>query len=175
MKCELCQINEVTRAIRKVTDGCEQDVFVCNNCALVEESGYTAAEPMDRFSSDAVLTKVPNVHVFMDATIKVAGLSSGKRCPECGFTIDSNESFNNLRCPVCYKTFAREIAERNLVAGYRGKEPVKGKPGVEIVTLKSQIANAVREKRFDDVFPLKLALEDAESRLKRLKSSDGEA
>ena len=175
MKCELCQANEVSSVIKKVVDGAEQDVFVCNRCALVECSGYSAAEPIDRFSSDAVLSKVPNVNVFMDATINIAGIASGKRCPHCGFTVNGNSSYRNLGCPECYKTFGEEIMERNFVADYSGKRPQSPKEGVEIVALKSQIEDAVREQRFDDVFRLKLALEDAESRGARLRRPEGDA
>ncbi len=174
MKCELCQADEVRRVVQKAVDGVEQDVFVCNRCALVENSGCSAAEPTDRLSADTALAKVPNVKVFMDATINIAGIASGKICPRCGFTVTRNASYRTLGCPVCYKTFAKEIRERNLVAGYSGKRPHTPEDGVTIVALKSQIEDAVREKRFYDVFRLKLALEDAESRDKRFRRSEGE-
>ena len=174
MKCELCRSNEVSRVIQKIVDGSEQDVFVCNRCAMEECSGYSAAEPIDRLSTDGVSSKVPNVNVFMDATINVSGIISGKRCPECGFTVTCNSSYKNLGCPECYETFRKEIAERNLAAGYSGKRPQSVNGGVEIVSLKSQIEAAVREHRIDDVFRLKLALEDVESRGQRLRRSEGE-
>lgn len=174
MKCELCHSNEVRRVIQKVIDGAEQDVFVCNRCALEECSGYSAADPIDRLSSDGVSSKVPNVNVFMDATINIAGIASGKRCPKCGFTVTRNASYKDLGCPECYKTFGKEIVERNLAVGYCGKRPQPSTDGVEIVALKSQIEDAVRENRFDDVFRLKLELEDAESRGQRFRRSEGE-
>ncbi len=175
MKCEICETHDVTRAIRKVVDGFEQDVFVCESCARVECSGYASTEPIDRFSPDGALSRVPNVKVFMDATIKIAGLNSGKRCPRCGFRLSGNASFRNLGCPACYKTFEQEIRERRLEGRYRGKRPQEPVDGIEIIALKSQIDDAVREQRFDDVFRLKLALEDVESRVKRLRSSEGES
>lgn len=174
MKCELCHSNEVCRVIQKVVDGSEQDVFVCSRCALEECSGFSAAEPINRLSADRASSKVPNVNVFMDATINIAGIASGKCCPECGFTVQGSSSYKNLGCPECYKTFGKEIVERNLAAGYSGKRPHPVNDGIEIVSLKSQIEDAMRENRSDDVFRLKLALEDAESRGNRLRRSEGE-
>ncbi len=142
MKCEICHSNEVNRVIKKVVDGSEQDVFVCNRCAMEECSGYSAAEPIDRFSTDGVSSKVPNVNVFMDATINIAGIASGRRCPKCGFTITRNASYRNLGCPECYKTFRKEIMERNLAAGYSGKRPHSVNNGIEIVSLLPALLHA---------------------------------
>ena len=167
MKCELCNLKNVNRAIKKLVDGVEQDFFVCNSCAMEEESGYSAGEAAESLKSDGREDMVPNVNVFMDATINIAagfGGVVGRRCPVCGFTVTKNSSYKNLGCPDCYKTFEKEIFERQLADGYSGKRPTEGDAGVEIVALKSQIEDAVRESRFDDVFRLKLQLEDAESR-----------
>ncbi|MFO7936028.1 MAG: hypothetical protein R6V06_00225 [Kiritimatiellia bacterium] len=174
MKCELCQVNEVTRVIRKNIDGTEQDVFVCNQCAMQETSGYTAADTTDCAVTDGVSSKVPNAKVFMDATIRISGAASGRCCPKCGFTVRNESSYRHLGCPECYKIFGREIAERNFAAGYSGKRPQPVRSGVEIISLKSKIEAARREQRFDDVFRLKLALEDVESRGQRFRRSEGE-
>ena len=176
MKCELCNLNKVNRAIKKLVDGVEQDFFVCNSCAMEEESGYSAGEAAASLSRGGQEGMVPNVNVFMDATINIAagfGGVAGKQCPVCGFAVTKNSSYKNLGCPDCYKTFEKAILERQLADGYSGKRPPEGDSRVEIVALKSQIEDAVRESRFDDVFRLKLQLEDAESRGKGPGSPEG--
>jgi len=177
MKCELCNSNEVNRAIKKIADGVEQDFFVCNKCAIEEGSGYSAGEFATSFRNGLRNEMVPNVNVFMDATINISaapGGVAGKRCSTCGFTVTKNASYKNLGCPDCYKTFEKEILERKLADGYSGKRPPEADSKIEIVALKSQIEDAVRESRFNDVFRLKLQLEDAESRGKGLGRPEGD-
>ncbi|MDD2600925.1 MAG: hypothetical protein PHO37_17160 [Kiritimatiellae bacterium] len=173
MKCELCNSNQVDRAIKKRVDGVEEDLFVCNNCALVEGSGSSARAAMPVAHGDDDI--MPSVSVFMDATINISaefGGAAGKYCPTCGFRVRRDASFKNLGCPDCYKIFEKEICERQLAEGYSGKRLPSKDARVEIVALKSQIEDAVRESRFHDVFRLKLQLEDAESRGRGLGSSE---
>ncbi|MDA3925991.1 MAG: hypothetical protein PF904_14940 [Kiritimatiellae bacterium] len=176
MKCELCNLNEVEQAIRKIADGIEQDLFVCNKCAMQESSGCSMGKVASALNSGEQDDIVPDVNVFMDATINIsADLGvAGKRCSSCGFTVTKNASYKNLGCPDCYKTFEKEILERQLADGYCGKRPPESDSRVEVVALKSQIEDAVRESRFDDVFRLKLQLEDAESRGRGLGSPEGD-
>jgi len=176
MKCELCNSNKVDRAIKKLVDGVEQDFFVCNNCAMEECSGSSAGETAAALRHGGCDDIVPSVNVFMDATINIASDFRGvvgKRCRTCGFMVTRNSSYKNLGCPDCYKTFGKEIFERQLAEGYCGKRPPSGDARVEIVALKSQIEDAVRESRFDDVFRLKLQLEDVESRGRGLDRPEG--
>jgi protein arginine kinase activator len=176
MKCELCNSNEVNRAIKKIADGVEQDFFVCNQCAMEESSGFSG-DFAASLSHGLKNEMVPNVNVFMDATINISagpGGAAGKRCPTCGFIVTKNASYKNLGCPDCYKTFEKEILKRKLADGYSGKRPPEADPKIEIVALKSQIEDAVRESRFNDVFRLKLQLEDAESRGKGLGRPEGD-
>ncbi|MFA7173087.1 MAG: hypothetical protein WC340_06690 [Kiritimatiellia bacterium] len=175
MKCELCNSNQVDRAIKKQVDGIEEDLFVCNNCALEEGSRNSASEAVSVASgSDDIM---PSVNVFMDATINISaefGGAAGKHCPTCGFRVRRDASFKNLGCPDCYKIFEKEIYERQLTEGYSGKRLPSKDARVEIVALKSQIEDAVRESRFHDVFRLKLQLEDVESRGRGLGRSQGD-
>ncbi len=177
MKCELCNSKKVNRAIKKLVDGVEQDIFVCNNCAMEECSGSSAGETAAVLRRGGQDDSMPTVNVFMDATINIAadfGGVAGKRCPTCGFMVTRKSSYKNLGCPDCYKTFEKEIFERQLAEGYCGKRPPVAASRVEIVALKSQIEDAVRESRFDDVFRLKLQLEDAESRGRGLGRPEGD-
>lgn len=175
MKCELCNSNKVDRAIKTLVDGVEDDLFVCNNCALEQGSGGSASEVATIMRSDDDI--MPSVNVFMDATINISaefGGVAGKCCATCGFSVRRDASFKNLGCPDCYKTFEKEICERQLAEGYSGKRLPSKDARVEIVALKSQIEDAVRESRFHDVFRLKLQLEDAESRGRGLGRSEGD-
>lgn len=174
MKCELCKLNKVSQAIKKTEDGLEQDFFVCGKCALKESSGGSGAE--SAVSGHAVHGAVPNVNVFMDATVDIAAALrgvAGKRCPSCGFVVTENVSYRKLGCPECYKTFKKEIQKRQLADGYCGKRPQEADSKVEVVALKSQIEDAVRESRYDDVFRLKLQLEVVESRGKGSEGYEG--
>lgn len=177
MKCELCKSNDVNRAIKKIAEGVEQDFFVCNQCALEEGSGYSAGDVAASLKYGGLDDAVPNINVFMDATINISahpGGVAGKRCPTCGFSVIRNASYKNLGCPDCYKTFEKEILKRQLADGYSGKRPAEADSQVEVVALKSQIADAVRESRFDDVLSLKLQLEDAESRGRGFGRTEGD-
>lgn len=177
MKCELCNSNEVDRAIKKRVGKVEEDLFVCNNCALQEESGSSASETASVAQGDGQDDMMPSVNVFMDATINISaefGGTAGKRCLTCGFRVRRDASFKNLGCPDCYQAFEKEICERQQAEGYCGKRLPSKDARVEVVALKSQIEDAVRESRFDDVFRLKLQLEAVESRGRGLGRSEGD-
>jgi len=177
MKCELCSSNNVDRVIKRQVNGVEEELFVCNSCAIKANSGYSASDIAGALGQGGEDKGFPQVNVFMDATINIAagpGGVAGKRCPVCGFVVTKNSSYKNLGCPECYKTFEKEIFDRKLADGYSGKRPPESDAGVEVVALKSQIEDAVRESRYADVFRLKLQLEDAESRKKGLGRPKGE-
>lgn len=115
----------------------------------------------------------PGAYAFLDGADAGADVSSGQKCPTCGFSLRDWKRDGRFGCADCYDTFMEKIepALKRLHADtiHRGKIPHNAYTPVlienRIKDLKKQLDNAVKEERFEDA----AATRDLMSELKSWK------
>lgn len=108
MKCDYCD-NKATVFLTQLAEGQMKKVCLCESCA--KERGVT--DPTGFSLADML---VGNFQKSMGGTpaMSQSGIkstaSSGKTCPECGFSMDDFQKVRRFGCANCYQVFASELA-----------------------------------------------------------------
>ena len=154
MKCEICNINDATRAVVKNVDGEGRELFVCDSCArTAPHSG-----PMSTSLTDVLFSL--GMQVAPSEKIEDAV------CPACGISRNEVRAKRRLGCPVCYDTFSTDV--RTFLSVQQqpsGSRQQKAGEGGDIEKLKQELAKAVAEERY----------EDAASIMARIRAAAGDA
>ncbi len=142
MKCEVCQINDASKAIRRNVDGSTKELFVCESCAR------TAPHPG---STPASLTDV-----LFSLGMQMGGQDriEDNVCPGCGMSRNDIRAKHRLGCPKCYEIFLTDIrtflSEQQPVAFHAGRGKNDDSARQEIDRLKQDLEKAVADERFED-------------------------
>lgn len=156
MKCDVCD-SEATVFLTQIINGQMTTVNLCDACSkakgVTDETGFGLAE------------------AFLSQT--QAPITAETSCPACGFTAAQLKKIGRMGCPECYGTF-REGLEGLLKSMHKGSRHV-GKVPHRIVTqnelvgsighLREELANAVRDERYEDAARLKTEIDTLQAKL----------
>jgi protein arginine kinase activator len=156
MKCDVCE-SEATVFLTQIINGQMTTVNLCDSCSkakgVTDETGFGLAE--------AFLSQTP------------APIHAETSCATCGFTAAQLKKIGRMGCPECYTTF-REGLDGLLKSMHKGTRHV-GKIPHQIVThnalvgnighLREELANAVRDERYEDAARLKTEIDELQAKL----------
>jgi len=165
MKCELCHNADAQRAIRKLVNSEEQELYVCNACAKAQQPPSKPAappEPPDEVM-EAIKETLPEIMgMILGATVEFSGrLQSLKDpvCPSCGLSRSEYKKAARLGCAQCYETFVKDldglVDDMHRIPRHTGKSPKHPKPSLHVSLLMRQWRDAVKEARQADAAELK--------------------
>jgi protein arginine kinase activator len=110
MDCDLCS-DKATVFLTQLVDGKMKKMCLCEDCA--KEKGVT--DPTGFALADMLLGE--------DAPSGGAPVSSGRACPQCGFTFEDLRRVRRFGCAHCYTVFREEI-EGMLTSMHKGPKHV---------------------------------------------------
>ena len=155
MKCEICHLNDASRAIRRAVDGEPKELYVCDECART-----SAAPPAQGPESHSLTDVLFSLGVPVPPGRKV----SDAVCPVCGLSRGDLRASHRLGCPHCFETFetdVRTFLSSQVPAEPRSREdPDEAMRGRAVARLKRELDHAVSEERFEDAARLSARLHD---------------
>lgn len=160
IKCDVCD-KEATVYLTQIINGQMTTVNLCEGCSkakgVTDEMGFGLAEAFLGPAQSAVTKPAGGADVV---------------CPACGFTQAQLKKIGRMGCPECYDTF-RDGLDGLLKAMHKGTKHIGKVPhrlvkeaqvNDKLTTLRDELANAVREERYEDAARLKVELEKAQKK-----------
>lgn len=121
MKCEKCGKNCASVFVKVNTDGVEQDVYICQNCA--SQNG-------------------------LKDDLSVLFEENNEKVCQCGTTFSEIKQSGFVGCPQCYNTFRQELLP--IISVLQGSVTNHGKkPLTKIQRLEKQIDNAISNRFYE--------------------------
>ncbi len=165
MKCEICGSRKAVIHIQQVIGKERVDLHLCDSCAL--ERGISSNEERIELSISSLL------HGLVDLR-KMKGAKE-KTCPRCASTWEQISKRQQMGCPECYPTFAKETQAffQQLVEKpqHRGKLPKRLRTYktylVDVVKLKEGLNEALRREDYEKAARIR-------DRIKELENIPGE-
>lgn len=159
MKCDKCGNTSVYRSTL-IVNGVSQTTNLCRDCAIKEGV----------FSS--------NTSLFDDMFSPFFGFIPYEKvedltCPVCKTTLKQFKTSGKLGCPNCYEAFRDEISKLvNKIAPNQTHKPEiatkqsskKQTKEDKILVLKQQMAEAVKEERYEDAAKIKKQIQKLEAK-----------
>ncbi|MBB5352323.1 protein arginine kinase activator [Haloferula luteola] len=109
--------------LTQLVGGQVKKIALCNECA--KESGVT--DPAGFALADLLLAPGASASAPASAPLAPRPPTSGRQCPECGFTLEDLQRVRRFGCGTCYETFRHEVDQmiRGMHKGpeHRGKVP----------------------------------------------------
>ncbi|MBU6326029.1 MAG: UvrB/UvrC motif-containing protein [Verrucomicrobia bacterium] len=103
MKCNFCN-QKATVFLTQLADGQMKKVCLCENCA--KEKGVT--DPTGFSLADMLISGV-STSALVPSTTYSPGRSGGKKCPNCGFSLDDLNRIRRFGCSECFQAFRSEV------------------------------------------------------------------
>lgn len=101
MDCDICG-KKAKVHLTQLVGGQIKKIALCDDCAkekgVTDPTGFALAEMLLGKTPGKVVAPVPPV---------VQGF--GRRCPDCGFTLDDLRRIRRFGCAGCYTTFKEEV------------------------------------------------------------------
>lgn len=162
MFCERCKKNEATIHLSEVVKNMKSEVHLCEQCA--REVGLNTKISNFTLSLPEMLTFL-NIDESQD-------FRDQKRCHSCGCSFSDYRKNGKLGCPDCYNFLSDELAPvlTSFFADKRhiGKSPqvtaarkslivevAQIPPESDLEILRSELASAVHEERYEDAAVLR--------------------
>lgn len=185
MLCEKCGKNEATFYYRENVNGAEKSWKLCQTCAAeLQKSGelHTGgmgedplAKMMNLFSGDDFFSGLLGMESLFGAdslTGRRTGASQNaekaKTCPLCGCGFQDIAKSGKAGCPVCYETFAAELAPsiRRIHgrSAHTGQVPARFREENEkkqkIAAMEAELKEAVKNENYERAAELRDTLRD---------------
>lgn len=165
MKCELCHNADAQRAIRKLVNSEEQELYVCTACAEAQQPPQKPTPPQEPPPDVMAVIKetLPEIMgMILGATVEFSGrLQSVKDpvCPNCGLSRSEYKKAARLGCAQCYDTFVNDldglVDDMHRIPRHTGKAPKHPRPSPHVTLLLKQWRTAEQEHRQADADELK--------------------
>ncbi|MBQ8357659.1 MAG: UvrB/UvrC motif-containing protein [Clostridia bacterium] len=165
MKCESCKQKEATFFYEENVNGQARSLHLCADCAAkLQADGKLFSEHAEGFPFPS-FTQLHNN--FLDGLFGIAASpvtkESKNTCPGCGATWGDLMKDGKAFCPQCYTTFGEELEPtlRSLHGHvtHTGRAPAGRRAQREkrdrLASLKTQLANAIKEEKFEDAAKLR--------------------
>ncbi len=105
MKCDFCD-KKATVFLTQLVEGQMKKVCLCDPCA--KERGVT--DPTGFSLADLLLGGVTgDKGAATPAKSAATTAGGGRKCPNCGFTLDDLRRVRRFGCSECYATFGEEV------------------------------------------------------------------
>lgn len=104
MKCDFCD-QKATVFLTQLVEGQMKKVCLCESCS--QEKGVT--DPTGFSLADMLMSGVPTSALVANATFSSAQGSGGKKCPNCGFSVDDLNRVRRFGCSECFNVFRAEV------------------------------------------------------------------
>lgn len=172
MKCELCHNADAQRAIRKLVNNEEQELYVCNACANAQqpkkEKPAAPQEPPPEVM-DVIKETLPEIMgMILGAAVEFTGRIPAIKdpvCPLCGISRSEYKKAARLGCAQCYETFVKDldgmVGEMHRIPRHTGKAPKHPQPSPYVSLLMDHLRTAKRELRTTEA-------EELQARLRQL-------
>lgn len=161
MNCDRCGKPSVYHSTL-IVNGVSQTTNLCRDCAIKEGVFETAPTSIFDDMFDVFSDFLP-YEKFEDIT-----------CPVCKTSLREFKSTHKLGCPNCYEAFRNEVkAVLNKIAPYPSHKLSKGSTSTKsgtndvaekIAELRAEMAQAVKEERYEDAGKLKKQIQKLEGK-----------
>lgn len=181
MKCERCQRNDATQAVRAEKDGKACELFVCDACARETPKIPGAVSLADiLFSLGKPAAPAPDSADAAAAGVAKEPAAAVAACPACGLTRDTLRDRRRFGCPVCYDAFGDDVQAflRELQYGdaHVGRTPRKAAIQRRLALLQSSLSEAIATQRYEEAARLRDQIKALETvHPGRKEHPDGEA
>ncbi len=175
MLCNYCKKNEATIHYRKVVNGKESELYLCEECAEGED-----IFPLEDNKMQLSLALINLLGGLCDLKGESESPKIGKKieitCPVCGLTYPDLRKDGRLGCPECYITFEEVLSEliRKIHGDtqHRGKVPkiLRGqaklyKLRADLQGLNAQLQTAIKTEAYEEAAKLRDKIRQIEKEL----------
>ncbi|MDP3850979.1 MAG: UvrB/UvrC motif-containing protein [Luteolibacter sp.] len=105
MKCDFCD-KKATVFLTQLVEGQMKKVCLCDPCAkergVTDPTGFSLADLLLGGAAAGKGTVTP-------AKTQVAAPGGGRKCPNCGFTLEDLRRVRRFGCSDCYTTFGEDV------------------------------------------------------------------
>ncbi|MBN2588270.1 MAG: UvrB/UvrC motif-containing protein [Sedimentisphaerales bacterium] len=151
MQCQICNKNEATIHLTEISGGERTEMHLCENCAAEQNITVKSHIPINELLS-GLLSVQPTDEEISGPSLEHLS------CPNCGFTLAQFRKDGVFGCPYDYEVF--ESALRPLIkkahdgrTSHCGKipssTPVDAKRQMEVINLRRQLDDAVRNEDYE--------------------------
>lgn len=162
MICESCQVNQASVDFTQIVNGETKKLQLCAECAA--EKKIDVHGPLS----------LTDILFGLGNTTEDAAPGPDEACPNCHMRRSDFRKTTQLGCPVCYETFADDLAPmfRSMHRDIRhaGKIPRSEQFNVELQSLEEQLGEAVERQDFEEAARLR----DAVRELRLTTSADAD-
>jgi protein arginine kinase activator len=163
MQCEFCQSREATIHLTEISDGVRTETHMCEQCAAEQGVGSKNYIPLNELLSNLLAAGSKEEEPSLPTE------NTGPVCPQCGWTLDKFQEKAVLGCPNDYETFEKQLLPlikkaHDGATAHCGKIPSRvpkdSKQQIEIVQLRKQLDEAVRNEDYELAAKLRDKLAD---------------
>jgi protein arginine kinase activator len=154
--CQACEKKPATVHFTEIKDGEKTALHLCDDCA--SQKGLTHG------------TLIPPLLASLVEGMHAATKGPELKCPKCAMTFDEFRSKGRLGCPHDYEAFEAELAplvekihgaKRHAGRVPRSEPPASGGDD-RLASLRRELAQAVRDEKYEDAAKLRDEIRRAE-------------
>jgi protein arginine kinase activator len=146
MKCDFCD-QKATVFLTQLIEGQMKKVCLCESCAKTK--GVT--DPTGFSLADMLLSGMPTSALVANAPFVPTRSGGGKKCPNCGFSVDDLNRVRRFGCSECFQAFRPEV-ELILRGMHQGVTHVgKVPPGFEEIHARDEKLEELRQQLEDAI------------------------
>ncbi len=151
MQCQSCHKNEATIHLTEISDGVRTEMHLCEHCAQQEGIAVKSQIPLNELLSNLLAAQPDDSELFGDSEHRHV-------CPHCGFTLEQFRKDTVLGCPYDYEVFEQSLlpllekahdGKTSHCGKIPSKVPADTKKQMELMTLRQQLENAVKNEDYE--------------------------
>jgi protein arginine kinase activator len=151
MQCQICNKNEATIHLTEITDGVRSEAHLCEQCAHEQGVTVKSSIPINELLSSLLAVQPSDDELFGSSEQDVA-------CPHCGLTLEQFRKDAVLGCPYDYEVFEKSLSPfiekahsgKTIHCGKApSKTPANAKKQIELITLRRQLDEAVKNEDYE--------------------------
>ena len=155
MKCDICHAKEATVHLTEIINNKVTKLHLCEQCTREKSE-----EMEEHFGLADLLSGLTDLVPIVEKEEKV---STGIKCPSCGFTFQNFRKMGRLGCPACYETFSNQLSpllrkihgsDHHLGKVPSKKETVHDKTSL-FSSLKTSLEQAIKREEFEEAARLR--------------------